>query len=73
MGIFVTLDDQYQFGICPSPMDRALREVREGRMSERTAATTYGVPRSTLRDRLSGRVRVQPDGSTRPGPSTVLT
>jgi hypothetical protein len=35
---------------------KAIIEVQNGRMSEREAASTYGVPRSTMKDRLADRV-----------------
>ena len=36
-------------------MELALVEIREGRMTCNAAANAVGVPRSTLRDKLSGR------------------
>ena len=57
-----------------TPMQLAEEAVKTKEIpSIRAAAKAYGVPRSTLGDRLSGRVRVLSDGSTRPGPNTVLT
>ena len=37
-------------------MESALQEVRVGNMSVRRAAVEYGVPKSTLHDRVSGKV-----------------
>jgi hypothetical protein len=37
-------------------LQKAFEEVKEGNMSERAAALAYGVPRSTLKDRLGERV-----------------
>ena len=54
-------------------MDAAIKSVKEGGLSVRTAAKTYGVPRSTLQYRLYGRGRVLPDGRVERGPKTVLT
>ena len=50
-------------------LDMACQEVREGRLSIRRAADTYQIPKSTLSDRVSGRVR---EGS-HSGPSRYLT
>ena len=50
-------------------MATAIKMVRDG-MSKAKAARIYGVPRTTLVDKLEGRV---PEGSTRPGPRPVLT
>ncbi|KAL5471620.1 hypothetical protein EMCRGX_G029757 [Ephydatia muelleri] len=50
-------------------MDAALKEVREGRMTCFAASKTFSVPRSTLRDKLSGR---SPEGRQM-GPNPVLT
>ena len=36
-------------------MESALRELREGHMSCKAAAKAFGVPRTTLRDKLAGR------------------
>ena len=47
----------------------ALESVRSGKMSKARAARQFGVPRTTLLDRLTGRV---PD-ECRPGPSTALS
>ena len=51
-------------------MSRAIEMVRSGAMSKRTAALTFGVPRTTLLDKLSGRV---PEVKARPGPATILS
>jgi len=37
-------------------VEKAYEEVKDGKMSERAAALAYGVPRSTLKDKLAGRV-----------------
>ena len=50
-------------------MDAALKEAREGRMTCFAASETFGVPRSTLRDKLSGR---SPEGRQM-GSNPVLT
>ena len=50
-------------------MDSALKEVREGRMTCYAASKIFGVPRSTLRDKLSGR---SPEGRQM-GLNPVLT
>lgn len=46
----------------------ALEQVKGGNMSERTAAKEFGVPRSTLKDRLAARVN-----SDKAGRPTVLS
>ncbi|KAH3728535.1 hypothetical protein DPMN_024343 [Dreissena polymorpha] len=51
-------------------MALAIEAIRSKAMSKRKAAMTFGVPRSTLLDKLSGRV---PEARTRPGPATVLS
>lgn len=53
----------------PGKMARAVEMVRDG-MPKKKAAKLCGVPRTTLLDKLSGRVPLQP---TKPGPKTVLT
>ncbi len=50
-------------------MAEAIDMVRYGGMSKKRAALVYGVPRTTLIDKLSGRV---PEVA-KSGPSTVLT
>ena len=50
-------------------MEMACREVREGRLSIRRAAESFSVPRSTLGDRVSGKVC---EGS-HSGPTRYLT
>ena len=54
----------------PDSMALAIEMVRKGLMSKKQASTTYGVPRTTLLDKLAGRV---PEESTRPGPAPILT
>ena len=49
-------------------MKRAIEDVRKG-MSIRQAAETYGVPKSTLGDRVSGKVKED----CKPGPPPYLT
>ena len=53
----------------PSKLVAAVQMVESGAMSRKKAAVTFGVPRTTLIDKLSGRYKL---GST-PGRSTVLT
>ena len=53
----------------PSKVEAAVNMVRSGAMSKQKAALSFGIPRTTLRDKLSGRYSL---GST-PGRSTVLT
>lgn len=56
------------FQYSPSKVSRALRAVRDG-MKVATAATTFNVPRSTLRNKLSGRA---PESSGKVGQCAVL-
>ena len=49
-------------------LDKALSLVREENVSVRTAALSYGIPKSTLHDHCSGKVK----GSKR-GPPTILS
>lgn len=49
-------------------MERALEAVKKGELSINRAAKTYGVPCTTLKDRISGRVV----HGTKPGPSRYL-
>lgn len=69
--------------ICKSPPNRppvrkqwsdaqmcaAMKAVRDGTMSANKAAIAHGVPRSSLKDRLSGRV----EHGTKPGPRPYLS
>ena len=57
---------QYQ----PEQIALAIRMVKSGQLSKKAAAKAYGVPKTTLLDKLSGRV---PETPTKPGPKTVLT
>ena len=50
-------------------MMAALEEVKKGKYSVNRIATMYGVPRSTLKDRVTGRVT----HGTKPGPRPYLT
>ena len=50
-------------------MEAAMSSVTKGQMSANKAADLFGVPRSTLKDRLSGRVV----HGTKPGPKPYLT
>ena len=50
-------------------MDAALKEVRKGHTTCYAASKTFGVPRTTLRDKLTGR---SPEGRQM-GPNPVLT
>ncbi|XP_033753176.1 uncharacterized protein LOC117336676 [Pecten maximus] len=51
-------------------MKMAIEAVREGRMSKKSASKIFGVPRSTLLDKLSGRV---PEEPVSPGTRPTLT
>jgi len=48
----------------------AIAMVRSGQMSKKGAAKMYGVPRTTLLDKLAGRV---PKKDVRPGKKPILT
>lgn len=50
-------------------MERALTEVKSGRCTVRQAAKEFGVPKSSLGDRVSGRVTP----GTRSGPAQLIT
>lgn len=50
-------------------MERALVEVKSGRCTVRQAAKEFGVPKSSLGDRVSGRVRP----GSRSGPAQLIT
>ena len=50
-------------------LSRAISVIKENQMSLRSASQVYGhIPKSTLHDHLSGKVK-----STKRGPPTVLT
>lgn len=53
----------------PEAMATAIAQVRGG-MAKKTACRMYGVPRTTLLDKLAGRV---PETPTKPGPSSILS
>lgn len=53
----------------PSKLETAVKMVQSGAMSKRKASLSFGVPRTTLLDKLSGRTQL----GDRPGRSTVLT
>ena len=50
-------------------MKAAMDAVKSGRMGLNRAATEFGVPRTTLKDRMAGRVV----HGTRPGPKPYLS
>ena len=50
-------------------MAGAMKSYLDGKMGMNRAADQYGVPRTTLKDRLSGRVT----SGTNPGPVPYLT
>ena len=54
----------------PTKMAAAIEMVKRGVMSKRQASQTYGVPRTTLLDKIAGRV---PKERTAPGTKPVLT
>ena len=49
-------------------LEKATQEVQEGKLSIRGAASKYGIPRSTIHDHTSCKVKEV----SRPGPSPVL-
>lgn len=54
----------------PEQMALAIQMVKNCQLSKQAAAKAYGVPKTTLLDKLSGRV---PEAPTKPGPKTILT
>ena len=50
-------------------METMIKSVLDGTLSANKAADIHGVPRTTLNDRLSGRV----EHGTYPGPKSYLT
>lgn len=54
----------------PEQMALAIEAVRENKMSKKQASKIFGVPRTTLLDKLSGRV---PEGPVSPGTRPTLT
>ncbi len=50
-------------------LEKATEEVQEGKLSVRGAAGKYGIPRSTIHDHASLKVK----GVSRPGPKPVLS
>ena len=48
---------------------QAVEELKSGRISYRQASAKYGIPKSTLNDYVTGKVRI----GCRPGPQPVLT
>lgn len=52
-----TLRGKYKGRYDVSKIVEAMEEVKQGRMTERKAAIEYGIPRSTLKDRLAERVQ----------------
>uniref|UniRef100_A0A1X7UEV0 HTH CENPB-type domain-containing protein n=1 Tax=Amphimedon queenslandica TaxID=400682 RepID=A0A1X7UEV0_AMPQE len=51
-------------------LEKAIEEVRNGRLSVREAAIKYSIPKSTIHDHSSSKVK---QISARPGPSPILT
>ena len=56
-------------GLADEQMKAAMKNVIDDSLSANRAADLHGVPRSTLKDRLSGRVI----HGTKPGPKPYLT
>ena len=44
-------------------MDLALCEIADGKMTYRKASIAYGIPKSTLHDHVSGKVKAGAEGS----------
>lgn len=42
---------------CPEKMELAVSSVKKGELSIRKAAENYGVPKSTLHDHVTGRIK----------------
>lgn len=60
---------RYFFQYDENSLRLALIDIRENGMNARAACRKYGVPRTTVQDRLSGRI---PEGPRRMGKNTVL-
>lgn len=54
----------------PEQMTLVIQMVKTGQLSKKVVAKAYGVPKTTVLDKLSSRV---PEIPTKPGPKTVLT
>jgi hypothetical protein len=54
----------------PSKIQQNIASVKSGALPRRKAAELFGVQKTTLLDKLSGR---SPEERVRPGPATVLT
>ena len=52
-----------------SELEAALQDIRHNKMAVRRAAMVHGIPKSTLYDYASGRIKV----GSRHGPDTILT
>lgn len=52
---------------CKWTLDNLEKEVKEGRLSIRAAASKYGVPRSTVHDHLTYH-----EPGVKPGPAPIL-
>ncbi|XP_071505566.1 tigger transposable element-derived protein 6-like [Diadema antillarum] len=51
-------------------LQEALTRVKGGELSQRQAAKEYGIPRSTIYDKITGR---RPEGINKPGPSPYFS
>lgn len=58
------------FQYCEDDLKKALYEIRENKMKIREASRKFNVPKTTIIDRISGRV---PDTLRKPGPPPLLT